>query len=178
MFHILLYFSLKWILNIKEENCWKKFIRLFKIVWTGVYQIMAFGFYIRNCYEMSQLILVFSIYEIYNFNRDNSFHIISLSFAMILIILYLMFVSFILLLIISNYKMDEDSHNKLGELFKGTKHTKKARFTIVGILLRKLIFIIILVCFNSSSPRLLLGFLWAIQVSFTCYNLLSLIRNL
>ena len=61
IFHILLYFSLKWILKIREENCWKRFIRLIKTVCTGVYHIMAFGFYIRNCYEMSQLILVFSI---------------------------------------------------------------------------------------------------------------------
>ena len=167
--HIYLYFTKIWILRISENGCWKWFVKFAKRLVNKVSNMMTFGFYIRNIFELSQVILIFSIYEIYRFNTIDSLRIISDIFAIILVFSYLAFVCFIVYLIASLYKIKEDSHNKLGEFFCGIKNTKTARCAIISILIRKLIFVALLILLASISSKVVISIVWTIQFAYLIY---------
>ena len=89
--HICLHFAKIWILRISENGCWKWFVKFTKRVVNKISNMMTFGFYIRNIFELAQVILIFSIYEIYRFNTDDFFRIISDLFAIILVLSFFSF---------------------------------------------------------------------------------------
>ena len=96
------------------------------MIWVMTYYInfMTFGFYIRNIIEISQFILVSLTNELYIFNVSNSLRIISILFAICLLISFIVFLLSIFLVSISTYKLSENEHNIFAELFIGLKHQK------------------------------------------------------
>ena len=81
------------------------------------FNILTFGYYIRNAFEISQYVLISSIYEIYEFNPDEILRIISFIIAIIMILLYISILLLVNYLIFSFYDQNESNHNKLGEFF-------------------------------------------------------------
>ena len=156
LLHLCLHLIIKWCLRIREDGCWKWFVKVFKKVLNKLYSIMTFGFYIRNCFEMSQLILIFSINELFKFNTDGPYRIISITIATLLVLLFFVFIGIIFYLIVSSYKITENSHNKLEEFFKGIKQLKKFRFVNISLLLRKVVYIGLLIWLESAFSKLII----------------------
>ena len=98
---------------------------------------MTYGYYIRFIMQMDQFLLVFSIYEIYNFNISNLFNIISFCFAILILILCLSITGVVLYLSLSSYETSDEEHNKIGEFFIGIKMEKGYKIFIFALILRR-----------------------------------------
>ena len=128
-----------------------------KRVLIKLYNIMTFGFYIRNCLEMLQFILVSSIHEISKFNTVGSFDKISVIFAILLLLFFWIFIWIIVYLIFTSYKINEESHNKFEEFFNGIKESKTVRFFMVVLLAKNWLYIALMFLLESISSKVLIG---------------------
>ena len=129
-FHICLYFVQLILFKVDKCRLWKFLWKVPKLLANTLFRILTFGFYIRSFIEMSMFIMIYTIYEALIFNTEDILHIISLAFAISMILFYIILIAIILLLIFSSYKIDESSHNKLEEFFIGLKSFKKTRIHI------------------------------------------------
>ena len=134
-----------------------------------LYMMMMFGYFIRNALEMSQFILISSINEIYISNISETNRLISFIFSVLILLFFTLMVGFAIYLSFSSYRLNEDKHNKLGEYFRGFKQERKHKLYVVILLLRRLLFVVLLVTWNFISSRTLIGILIVIQVIYTIY---------
>ena len=74
----------------------------------------------------------------------------------------------------SSYSLNENEHNKLEEFFRGLQFDEKHKFYITVLLLRRLVFIVLIITWVSISSRALIGILSFIQIWYVVY--LSYIR--
>ena len=159
---------LKWLFSKWKEsrNCCYKFlnraIEKFLI-------IMTFGYYIRNALEISQFILISSVNEIHESNTSETLRLTSFIFAIIMVISYFAILGIINYLIFTNYKIDENAHNKLEEFFGWLQENKKSRFYVTMLLLRRLLFVTLLITLTSISSRQLIGILMFLQFVYGAY---------
>ena len=120
---------------------------------------MTFGYFIRKLLDVSQFVLISSTNEIYLHETSNTNRSISLTFAILMIFAYVFIFIWIQFLIFSYYRIDEAEHNKLGELFRGAKSNKKSRHYASALLLRRLIFVVVLIfCVSINSKVFILTF--------------------
>ena len=126
-------------------------------------------YYIRNALEISQFILISSVNEIYELNISKLIKIISFVFSILMIVLYFIILGIVNYLIFSLYKLNEKSHNKLEEFFSWIQESKKARFYVTMLLLRRLIFVTLLLTLASVPSRQLIGVLIVIQFVYGAY---------
>ena len=132
---------------------------------------MTFGFFIRNALELVQFILVSSINEIYEHKISEASRVVSFVLALLIIILFLISVGLVQFLIICSYGLNENLHYKLSEFFRGLKVEKKSRMYVILILLRRFIFVILLVTLPSLYSGQLISILTVIQVVYLTYLL-------
>ena len=171
--YIFLFVLIKWKLTeVQEDN--RSIVKILKITINKLYNFMTFGFYIRNSLEMSQFILICTIYEIFEFNTSNSLNIISLAFAIWIMLFYFSLMGFIIYLICSLYTVDEKSHNKLGEFFVGLKPSKMSRLYVVAILIRRMLYVTIFATLATLSANTTIGSISiaVIQILFIIYIIL------
>ena len=109
-------------------------------------------------------VLISSTNEIYQHETSNTNRLISLNFAIIIIFTYVFIFIWIQFLIFSYYRIDEAEHNKLVELFRGVKSNKKSRHYVSALLLRRLIFVVVLIFCVSINSKVLIGILPWIQL--------------
>ena len=129
--------------KIKSKKKWVKW-------WEKTYQFFAFSLYIRLMFEANVFLLLSSFSEIYEWNTSGSSNIISLLFAFIGGWICLSFVSLSLI----NYSIHKETKNMnnyipLNEFFSGISNKMISRLYPTFLLLRRLIFIVLLV-FGSS----------------------------
>ena len=91
---ILFFYGWIWLLRLIlkklwEPELWTWFIKATIWVLDQIYKIMTFGLFIRNALEMSQFVLIWSIYEIFEFNVSESFRLQSFLFALLMILLFI-----------------------------------------------------------------------------------------
>ena len=159
MLHICLLFLIWWVFKVKKARCWSCLMNVAKVILNKIYTTMTFGFYIRNALQMSLFVLIFAVYELYKFNTDGIFWLVSIAFSILLLWLYLMFVFATLYLLTTSYKTDENRHNMFGEFFSGIKQSKQARFYVVVFLIRKATFVVLLLTLTSMSSKIVIGIL-------------------
>ena len=128
------------------------------------FNILTFGYYIRNSLEISQFILISSIYEVYEHNTTETIRLFSFIFAILMIFAYFSILLAINYLIFSQYELDDNSHNKVGEFFCNIKENKKSRFYLIALLCRRFIFVMLLITLTSVSSKLLIGILIFLQL--------------
>ena len=132
-------------------------------------KIYTFGYYIRSILEFSQYALISAVNEVYIWNPSQSLHTVSLIVALVLLILFLILIGFIVYLSLSSYKVIENSHNKLGELFNGIKDNKKHKIFVSVLLTRRLVFVATLISLVViSSPTLIIS-LSCVQLGYLIY---------
>ena len=110
-----------------DENP-NKLVKITKYVINRAFTIMTFGYYIRAVLEMSQYLLISSIFEIREFNVSETLRKISLIFAFLVLALCLFLILISALLVLLTNVSSEQIHTKLGEFFIGLKEQKKYRF--------------------------------------------------
>ena len=158
----------------KCNTDWKWYwtIKILKWILDKLYTLIIFNFYIRVALEMNQYLLICSLYEIYIFNTSQTFRIISLVFAILLLIYWIYLSITVFYLWISIYIVDENKHNKLGEFFSGIKMQRKFKFYIFALILRRTVFVILLIMWATVDSKLLIGvltFLQLIYLAYACY---------
>ena len=152
------------ILFSKYWECNNWFIKWTNNVIKRIFNMLTFGYYIRNAIELTQFILISSINEIYEWSIKDSKRLTSFVFSIFMIVLFFFGLSIIQCLTYSSYKLKDNEHNKLGELFEGLKNNKRSRFYITVLLLRRFIFVTILIVLSTIPSRALIGILSPLQI--------------
>ena len=178
LFMIILTFSIFIIKLIfskfRENERWSYMTKTIFWITDKLYRILTFGFFIRNTLELSQFILVSSINEIYEGNTEDSYRLISIVFSVLILLMFVLMICLIQYLTFSSYSLNENEHNKLEEFFRGLQFDGKHKFYTTMLLLRRLIFIVLLITWVSISSRTLIAILSIIQLGYVIY--LSYVR--
>ena len=87
IFHISIYFLLLMLSKCRTDWKWFRLIKILKWVVNKLLIIMTFGYYIRTILEMTQYMLISTIYEIYEFHITESLQIVSLLFSFLVLLL-------------------------------------------------------------------------------------------
>ena len=172
--HLWIYI-LKWVISkwAHRDNP-SKCTKLIKWLIEKSFNLMTFGYYIVSVLETSQFVIASSTNEIYEFNTSKPTKLISIIYAILMIILFLAIVGFILYLILSSYRTTEDEHNKLEEFFSDIKANKISRFSVIALLLRRFVFVVCLITLVSIPSNILIDILASLQVIYTIY--ISILR--
>ena len=109
-------------LLIRER--WLCLTKVAKWILGKAYVFLTFSYFIRTFLEMTQYLMISSIYEIYTFNTSESLRIVSLAFAITVLYWCILINIFIFYLALSSHVINEEKHNKLGEFFDGLKTNK------------------------------------------------------
>ena len=133
-----------------------------------MYNILTFGWYIRYLLEINQYMLISSVNEIYEFNFSQPLRIISFIFSIWVICLCISFIAVILYLSVS-YEITEGKHNKIEEIFSGVKMEKKYKVYVSVLLIRRALFVTLLITLVSVQPWLLISILSFIQLWYFIY---------
>ena len=80
-------------------------------------RMMVLGYFIRNCLEMSQFILISSVNEIYQWDTTDFYRLLSFIFSILMILIFVLVVLLVLYLTFSTYRLNEREHNLLEEFF-------------------------------------------------------------
>ena len=150
----------------KSENWWMK--RLIRWI-DKIFNLLTFDYYIRNSLEISQFLLISSVNEINQHSTGEFLRLASFVFAILMVFFYVSVLLVVNYLIFSLYEMDESKHNKIGEFFWDIKDNKKSRFYVTMLLLRRLVFVTLLVTITSVSSRSLIGTLIFLQFLYGGY---------
>ena len=132
---------------------------------------MTFSIYIRALLETNQFLIISSINELYHSNTNEYPRIISFFFAILILILYMWLVGFKVYLACSNYKIIENDHNKLSEFFTGIKNSKSYMYYPSIKLIRKMLFIVILLVSLDLSSKIVILILCILQFAYLIYAL-------
>ena len=162
--HLLIIFLLKLLGRWENRRICQKLITTSKWIVQMIYRILTFGFYIRIMLIMNQYLLVSSINEIYQFDTSQSYKIGSIWDAFVVLIVCILMMLLVSCLSISSYTTSKDYHNKLGEFFIGMNMTKRSKLYLIISLIRRVIFVSVLVCLTSVSSYVILGILSGIQL--------------
>ena len=152
-----------------NRNC---IIRFVNWLIKKIFIMMTFSYFIRNMLEILQFVLISSINEIYENDTSTSLRLTSFIYAIILVLLFLSMLLFVLYLTLSSYRLKKDEHNMLEEFFRGLNINKKSKFYVVALLMRRFIFVLLLITLVSTPSKTLIGILWGIQVFYTGYIIL------
>ena len=174
LFSVFIYLLRLILSKLRENTGWSCFTKTLYWISDKLYRILIFGYFIRNSLEMSQFILVSSFHEIYELNTTDSYRISSFIFSIWMIIIFWLMLSFIQYLIFSSYRYNENEHNKWEEFFRGLKQNKKSKFYLTMLLLRRLVFVSLLITWVNISSRAFIVILALIQAIYIIY--LSCIR--
>ena len=129
-----------------------------------LYRMMVLGYFIRSGLQMSQFILISSVNEIYQWDTTDSYRLTSFLFSVSMILIFLLVVILVLYLTFSKYRLNEREHNLLKEFFfRGVQQNKRHKFYVTLLLLRRFLFVILLVAWLSMSSRVLTIVLTLIQ---------------
>ena len=164
LFHFAVVILKRLFLNIKGKRKIKYLVSGIKWVLDKLFILLTFSWYIRYILEMNQLTLISSLYEITNFNTTQKYRIISLTFAFIAMFLCIILIVIITLISISSYEVVKNRHNKIGELFSGQKMQKKTKLYTSILLLRRMIFIILLLSLVSVRSWIVITILSLLQL--------------
>ena len=167
LFSCLICFIKPLLLRFRENQRCSCFIKTLCWIANKLYCIMIFGYFIRNILEMSQFILISSINEVYDSNTENAYRLTSFIYSVLMILIFILIAILIIYLTFSSYKLDHSKHNKLEEIFRGLQQDKKHRLYVSLLLLRRLIFVILLVTWMKISSRTLTIILTIIQALYT-----------
>ena len=167
--HLLLFLLSRCLRKWSTEGNWLCFKSSMKWLLTKIYYFMTFGYYIRLILESNQYFLVSAIYESNMLKTTQNLKIVSLVIAILLLVLLFSMIVLVFYLAITPEQRVNKEHDKLGEFFRGIKPLKMSRLYIWMMLIRRAIFIVLLILFVSKSTILVIGILWIIQLGYLNY---------
>ena len=169
IFSVLLYFIRLLLSWFRENRRWLCIMKTQYWIVDRLFKIMILCYFIRSTLEISQLILISSINEIWDNNTSNFYRALSFAFSILMILIYMIITGLILYLIFTSYRINENEHNKLEEFFRGLQQDKKHRIYVTILLLRRIIFVSLLTTLISVPSRILIVVLVIIQTIYLIY---------
>ena len=170
LIHILMKVLLKLISLCGPLNSkWWCPIRVARWILEKLLIIMHYGFYIRFILQITQFLLVTSIYEIYIHQTSFMYNIISFTYAIFLLSVCFLIAGIVTYLSISPYKTSPDGHNKIGEFFRGISMEKRSKVFASLMIIRKIMFVSLLIFWMSVSSKLLINILSWLQLWYILY---------
>ena len=163
LLHLLVLILYK-LMPIDNSEGWKwNWMLLVKLI-NRLFAIMTYGWYIRYIFQTNQYILISWIYEIYHFHVSDIKRIASLSFAILILCLCIVLIIFVLWLSLSSYEVLKDNHNKFGEIFRGITMQKISKFYVTILLIRRVVFIALLITLVFLQPWIVISILSLLQL--------------
>ena len=126
--HFIVIVFMKLLEKCKTDWKWGWIVKILVWIADKIYNLLSFSYYIRVALEINQYLLICSVYEIYSFNTSQPFRIVSLAFAIMILISWFSILILAIYLSMSAYTVNEDKHNKLGEFFNGLKIFANSNF--------------------------------------------------
>ena len=157
--------------KVEDKSNWC--IRFIRWSVNKLFVILTFGWYIRYCLEMNQFALISTVYEVYKFNHSERLKIISLVFAIFILCLCFCLIIVVISLSLSKYEAIEEKHNKIEELFSGVRMEKKSKIYVAVQLIRRAIFVTLLITLVSIKSWILISILSIIQLCYTIYVIIQ-----
>ena len=167
--HLVVIVFMKLLSKCKTDWKWGWIVKIMIRITEKIYNLLSFSYYIRVALEINQFLLICSVYEIYSFNSSQPFRVVSFAFAIMILISWIFILTLAIYLSMSAYTVNEGKHNKLGEFFNGLKMHRKFKFYMCMLILRRTIFVVLLVTWISLSSRLLIGLLVLLQLIYLTY---------
>ena len=164
--HLFVLFICKLISRLNVNGMWSRPIKVIKWLILKLYKILTFSYYIRFFIEMSQYLIISSTQEIYNLNTSKTIRTISLIFAFLVLALY---ISVFVLSVYLSFTRVTEGNSKLSEFYDGLKKNKKSRLYSSALLIRRALYVILLVTLESISSRAIISILVALQIVFFIY---------
>ena len=170
LFHSLVFILYKLCFNNSSErrNSW--LTKTSNWIVNKTFKILTFGLYIRIILEMTQLLLIVSVHEVYHFEFSETAKIISLITSVITQIILLGLFSLMLIMSFSTYSKNDTDHNLLGELFSGIKMEKMFKNNSPVSFLRRAAFVAILITLISFSEKMIVIVLSVFQLVYAIYS--------
>ena len=165
LLHLVIFLINKFLSKIKTCGKWSSTLNVTKWILDKLFWMLTFGYYIRYILEMNQFILISSINEVNTFNLSQPLKIVSFIFAIMILVACLALIIFISYLSCTSYEVSKSSHNKLGELFSGIKMQKRFKSYVVIMLIRRALFVSLLITLESYQSRIVIGVISTIQLS-------------
>ena len=166
LLHLVMYFVGKQIMKINTDGKCASLIKIVKWILSKLYRIMTFGFYIRNAFLMCEFVMICSIYEIFQNNGYGTYHVVSLIFAYIMMLLYAAFTIWVFLLWVSSYNENNKINRKFIEFFWGIKESKITQLYMVAFIIRRAVYTIFFVGLTWLSSKVVFGIITAFQFFF------------
>ena len=167
--HLMLYGVRLILLKFESNNKSKLLFKIALKIVNLFYNTLTFGFYIRLALEINEFFVVSGTNELYYFGTYNTELILSIVFAIIILMCSILFVIFLVIFSVSSYKLNEKEHSKLGEFFEGLKVPKKQRLFSAISIIRCSIFSVILIVFVPMSSRVTISILTSFEIFYATY---------
>ena len=172
LLHLVMLFVGKQIMKINSNGKCASLIKTVKWILSKLYRIMTLGFYIRNAFLMWEFVMICSIYEIFQNNGYGAYHVVSLVFAYIMMLLYAAFTIWVFFLSVSPYNEKNQINSKLIEFFWGIKESKANRLYMVAFIIRRAVYTIFFVGLTWLSSKVVFGIITAFQFFYLGYILI------
>ena len=169
IFHLCIFVINKLVSLSKSRQRWQWLINWIKKINDKLIALMTFGYYIRSLLEINQYFLISTIHEIYRLNISTVLRAVSFAISIILLIICLSMIVLTILLTYSSYNLSENKHNKLGEIYEGLKSQKKFKYFSSFFLIRRALYVCLLITLMSISSRLLIIIIVLFQILFPVY---------
>ena len=169
LLHTFLFVLNKLLLGTTSEGKCSWLVKIAKWIILKFFMVLIYGYYIRSMLEMTQFLVISSVYEIYQFNTSETLRVASIIFSFVVSAFLIALFSFMLYLSLSSYKLNEDSHSMLEEFFSGLKMEKKFRINSSISFGRRALYVVILIVFMSYSSKLLINALSVLQLIYIVY---------
>ena len=137
----------------ETNNIWKICISTCSWILNKTLLIMTYGYYIRFIMQTNQFLLISSMNEIYTLHTTSTPKILSLIFAFFVLFACFSLVGIVMYLSISSYEVKEGEHNKIGEFYSGVRMKIKAKLYVTFLIIRRTLFVIILICLASIPSK-------------------------
>ena len=156
----------------EPKGRWKWIKRHSKNFINRLFLILTFGWYIRYIFETNQYILISCINEIYHINISEPNNIISLVFAILTICACFGMIVWVFVLSLSSYEVSKETHSNLEEIYNGVDTKKKSKLYVSILLIRRAVFIALLITLASIQSWLMISILSVIQFWYLTYIVL------
>ena len=173
LFHIVLHIVQGCVKNIGENGKWKGCVKVVKWLVAQTYEVINFRFYIRNWLILCQFILISSFYDIATFTSGGDFRILSLLFAILLILFYISVIGAIIYLIFSKREANAQIIEDLKELFSGVKELKRQKLHLAVFFIRRMIYVFFFVGLKNISSKAIIGIITHFQFYYIVYIVIN-----
>ena len=158
----------KFLWNESKSNCWNHILSLTHWILKKLVVLFAFAMYIRIILETNQYILISWISEIHQFNILGIKRIISISIAFLTFSVSMAIILIIFLFALSKqsfqFSESQEKRNKFANLFEGVSLDKKSRLFVSLLLMRRAVFVIMLISIEPESSILVITLLIGLQL--------------